>query len=1745
MTTARQPRKRQTAATTRSTAGPGYAFEDLVAADLLSRFILDIPIVGIDATGTELLSQAAAAGWTIDDLVCTGVDTGGIARHLAISCKSNVQVTASGWPADFIQAAWALWRGGGPFNRSTDHIALVTRGRNASFDAIWADLKLWCDDPDPALALGRIDASQKHRRIFDSVRAPGAVQGALPDERDAIALIARLHLQPLDFQLSPSANREQARQRCRSALVSESQTEAEALWDVLVQGAETARLGNGIIRLSNLLVDLSSRFALKAHPSTAADWRTLLSLSLDQRATIETALPNGHVAERRQEAAQLARLLLDTRMCIVVGESGTGKSALVARTLDQQFPTATQVWLGPETLSAALSTAGRKAIGLDHDLSLILERSPGDEKLLVLDSLERIDAASTARLNALLPQLSSNGTWRTILITQTGSEEALRSNPGLTGTAVLSVPVLASAAVRSALRSVPQLAWIANDPAVLPLFANLKTLGWVVAAETSFRQDESRLPTSSADIADRLWARWTAGGATTQLKRLLIRLAVRDAAFERSFAISDLDSGDLAAFDQRSAELPLQVNARNRIQFGHDLASDWARYQRLKEIADDIPQWSAMAPQPLWISALRLLGQYLLCQPDQRRGGWDHAFEQVSAAGNVEASDILLDALCLDAQLDRHLENRIELIFANDGALLKRLLHRFLHVATVPSIPANFDVDDGMRIYLEADMRFPILERWAPMGRFLAAHADRVGALGAPVVARLCKTWLASLPTTLGEQPMPLRDVMARVALETARAEQVVSAARRFHGGGDTDKLIYGAALLGAPDLPDQVAAFALEMARRRPMAEATRARVDAIRAADQADRLAREKDNPPRRRAPPPRTFISSRRELPPWPLGPNGRLVDAFRDAVLHANGLVPVMNVNPAVATEVLLACLIEDQPYTEYGQSLRIDDKLGLEHQHESYPTIFWKSPFFSYLTANPEAALAALKQLLDFVVERWFSQAPNGSTLPALSVPLPGSVIRTFPGTWSHFGWSQHNSTANGQLCCALDALERWLILKADAGEDIGPWCERLLDLEGSTAILGVLVNVGKHRPALFLGQLRPLIGLEELYWWDHGRVKNVGFNFDTFSWYRQGNAILNMARDWVLAPHRNVDLRTVIGDLAAQDAAFAADLASRTRTWPAPESEKAQLEQRILLSEFDPTNRQQVIDETTGETVTRVIYPEDLQADVIAYQTDANARLQPITLPHQCRQILAQTASLADGDCDYLADLLPDRDDDPALGTIEQRVMIAAAATTLIARGGEWLETHEAAKARALDLIRHIIERIADDEEGQDRITGDEALAFAAMGAFSAALAADNPGDWDASLVRVLSSRDRGAITTLMATAHRHRIVLGPTWYQLNFVLLLVAALDRLSPRYEEEDRLRIWRHWLRKLQSQPIFGTHATIALIDPANIARRTERLLERRRERLRPDRPSRLRGKGRRFAGLSSHVLEAGYAWLLDHENAETLAGDPENHQLLAYIWAFEAWRMEGERDGGAGFDEDDDDDDEYDLPSGLGYAILRVAPTFDITPVGRDAEPLWRSVLAIGPNGYHATEQFASGWFLLLFKHPDTVRFMSIWKAMLDVAFAANWSSGRRWYRGREMLVKLLGLHAHAELSQATELLPRLPELDDYYRRWAQSDMARDEDDLATFCHFLTTEAGRHLRLEGICWVRDRMNNSDRFYRSGTANNVAELVDCLLAQNGDDLLRQQPVRDATIEIVARLVAAQVPTAMGLQSRLARLR
>ena len=395
-----------------------------------------------------------------------------------------------------------------------------------------------------------------------------------------------------------------------------------------------------------------------------------------------------------------------------------------------------------------------------------------------------------------------------------------------------------------------------------------------------------------------------------------MRLALRDAAFEHSVPVSALDAADATAFDGRPPQCPVRRNAaNNHVQFEHDLAADWARFQKLKEIASDTAQWAAYAENPLWNGALRMLGQFLLRQRSGSRTAWDDAFDNVQAAqgGLPLADDILLDALFLDPAATTFLEERADMLFANNAKHLQRLLARFEYVATVSGVsPGNEGPLKDYGVYLEAKFRTPIVGRWPALTAFLSRHQQRIADLVLPRVSMLCERWLTTMPLTrLDGTPFPYRREFAELALATARARQLNVAKGDIYLG-DNDS-VFQAAFAGAQDIPDEVAAWALEMARRRPMRADLKAKVKEYREERAAEhRRLMESDAEYRKRHERKRSVshIPSGRKLPPWPLGPRGPVDRTFEQAVLRSATFQSLMRARPAVAAEVLLAILIED-------------------------------------------------------------------------------------------------------------------------------------------------------------------------------------------------------------------------------------------------------------------------------------------------------------------------------------------------------------------------------------------------------------------------------------------------------------------------------------------------------------------------------------------------------------------------------------------------------------------------------------------------------------------------------------------------------------------------------------------------------------------------------------------------------------------------------------------------------------------
>jgi hypothetical protein len=281
--------------------------------------------------------------------------------------------------------------------------------------------------------------------------------------------------------------------------------------------------------------------------------------------------------------------------------------------------------------------------------------------------------------------------------------------------------------------------------------------------------------------------------------------------------------------------------------------------------------------------------------------------------------------------------------------LLNRLLVRFDHIATVPVEQPKLVTDyPSLQLYIESQFRIPIIARWPPIAQFLSVHKVPVTKLMSPVVSKLCERWLTTTPVKLSTAtPTPYRREFAELALLAARELQI-GQGMHFMFADDSAGPIYKAALAGAPDLPEEVSQWALEMACRRDWSTDVTTQINEYHKRQADERAHRLRTDPEYRRrqerlvASIP--FTPSTRELPPWPLGPQDTIQRGFREACTHSGALMPLMRIRSDVVAEILLATIIEDSPAEEYDSRYRVDDHLALEYDHDSYPTEYWLSPF---------------------------------------------------------------------------------------------------------------------------------------------------------------------------------------------------------------------------------------------------------------------------------------------------------------------------------------------------------------------------------------------------------------------------------------------------------------------------------------------------------------------------------------------------------------------------------------------------------------------------------------------------------------------------------------------------------------------------------------------------------------------------------------------------------------------------------
>jgi hypothetical protein len=1310
--------KPQRPAALEAAGGRGFNFEDYVAAEFLgAMFVGGHPLGANLGDITKIAWQTGGdLGWRLDDLLITSSGPTGLCQA-AVSCRSGKEVTASGFKQDFVEAAWSHWLNTDEpvFNRDQDLLCLMAGEVADSTLGSWHELLRTATSVSEERGLTRLN--QRCRRILESLRCPDGLATGV-DSSQVWQLAARVRLLRRDFFHEPSESLRNGLSEARRAIKSGAPEDAKNLWERLVRMAAELREKGGEITRPQLIERLRDEVDLTDHPQFGADLATLDRRSeeavSDVRASIGTT---GIAVSRTDLKAKVIKTIASHRVVVLVGESGCGKSALIRAVAAESKHRV--VWIVPEMLEQDSLADFEARLRLKNPLAAIVSNSVVP-CLVVVDGVEHCARNGPAVLRKLVSTLVRECPRQqvTIVLTcQVESWASLASNFVEAGfdaevLSVIDVPLLSATEATEVIKEVPVLNHPTTRAALGRMLRNLKFLDWVVTAATRHGGSGLESCIGVTPIIDWVWQKWVGDDSGRYARAGLLQ---RVARLESQGLIAGINTGNLSSDElARLAELEeydlLRVR-QERIRFSHDLLGDWARLRILigeDPSSDAAKQRTYAAPQ--WHRAVRLYGQWLL----EVGGGvarWQAALDRCdpsSVEGKV-IRDLLLEAVLATAADESLWEQAWTTLVARDGEYLKRLLDRALLVATIPN-PRVFAIQDrAMAERLAVRMRWPRWEYFGPMLRVLRRHQDEVVRFAREEAAKVCALWLQTIPWQWDDgTPFPWRQQAAELAVSIVREVQCQLAEDKWLRD-EEGQAEFAALFAAAPDLPDEVAQVALELAKRRDDPASVVARADAYRKQqEQLSRPRRRKSGPRRSRFMTDVLHLGEIRD--PWPDGPRSRVPEVFRTACLEPSALLPLLHVRPSAAAELLLAVCLKppkpDDPGGYFDSISPLRDDVEVAKWRQGHPAMYFRGPFLLFLQTNPDVGVDVIVRLINFATARHCEREARFRLREGEGeIDVMGPVrmltedgVQELLGDQRCFGWYREHFISSNVVVSALMALEKWLYDLADANLDSArTQIRRILRHSRSIPIAGVLLAVGKRHSTLFQDVLQPLLSIWQLYAWDqqlvlHGDTWRIGLT----SWVPYGEQTFNQVRDWHTMPHRSNQLLDyavrlfLFHEPTRQYFATARMLWQELAVGPAAES------LGLLIERFKVENyRAEQIDDEHVQF--RHEWPERMREQTRAAVASSDATMSILMFPRQCRERLNNMQPLSDSERDACGQKLREFTnyeiaDDESTAHRRRADAICGGIAVLMILHPDWFKTQPELEEWCLGQLTQIIE---------------------------------------------------------------------------------------------------------------------------------------------------------------------------------------------------------------------------------------------------------------------------------------------------------------------------------------------------------------------------------------------------------------------------------------------------------------------
>ena len=999
--------------------------------------------------------------------------------------------------------------------------------------------------------------------------------------------------------------------------------------------------------------ELANDGSIEAFRATLA---RLFSLSHSRLCGIRETLGD-HITLPRAKLSDLRASLFKKNVTLLIGSSGSGKSALCKVGIQQDFKQNFDcLFLHASDIASFTESSDVIANrGLRRLDELLIARITQKPTLVVIDDLSDVDDQHfDAVLNLLHNTLTADplSDVRFILVAHVDARcrihekiSARFGNDSVYDDVELpQLPVEELVSSEALPDSVISLIQRHHEfgPAL-----NLKLIDWLVRSAQR-EQVDTAVFQSDLDLLTWFWHDHVQDSQdSSNLGQVLIRIAKE---------LADRFTPDLPRdFDPLIGEALHTLVRRDclrivseRLATTHRFVGDCARFYYLRGNRREIEgkhlvEW---LQNPFWVQPIRWFTLQLALEPGKGET-WQEFLCEALEGKHLQLLDVLLDGAILSKQPDSVLQG------CPDESLpfvIERIITRLLTIATEP-----FHVDDYQstplrtRIAIQEQVTgIPKPDLWEPIWRWLLLQSPETVIEESCIVFRAAEAWLnwsiyaerSPLQSKVAEFTLDLAqrmllpdpDPQARIINGSELAELIKlrqqgvlplpeSTKRKNHYLGDFSSNAFSCVVYALRIVPERSAWFLRVLAGREIVP---------------ANKLEPTETSPLLSR--PGVGVLES-----VHPRGPLGKVNSQFRKFMLGRHGLFldAVVRANRKLGSELILALTIS-QPIYRYG----IDDDFpalssnhyGTEGSNDINVCTFKFLPLISLLEVDEELAVDVILTLCEVATNgwqklRWDTRQLEGSIKTdtnGVSLLINGGE-RRFSGGRHALYWHRQYIFCPKILACFLMTLENWLY-SLPTRTKLEQSIAIVLQSADTVAILGVFISLVKYDPTLLKNCLLPLVSsLQLLAWLEIEKMDRVdqgeGLSLDGIkvwgaSCEQETQELLNFHR----LPHRKVPpLDLILQIWVEQD--ICSEVAFKIlQDWDdyqiAQVPEESRYRALKIRTWFDHDNWQ-LEEDTHGKRYFRFVGAVPSDPEVDAKAEAALRQIQPFEIIMTCRRILS------------------------------------------------------------------------------------------------------------------------------------------------------------------------------------------------------------------------------------------------------------------------------------------------------------------------------------------------------------------------------------------------------------------------------------------------------------------------------------------------------------------------------------------